>query len=305
MNLREFAWLLLLAGLWGPSFLFIKLAIHEVPPVTVAALRVSLATLPLFLLLKWQGKKLPRDRQIWKHFFVVGLFNHAIPFTMFNWGELFVDSALAAILNGTTPLFTIFFAHWLTGDDRLSRRKLAGSLVGFLGLAVIVGPALFAGASGSGMGIIAVTLPAVCYGFSIVYMRNHLRGLPALVGPTAQLLAASVIMIPVALLFDDPVGLPLPGGPAIAAILALAFLGTSLAFIVFYRLMETVQASSLSMVTYLVPLFGVALGVAILGERIDWNAYLGCALILVGIMIVNGVLRRPRGGFSSGFRRAG
>ena len=295
MNLREFSWLVFLAILWGPSFLFIKVAVLEVPPVTIAALRVFLAAIVLYLLLKLRRKLLPRGWGIWKHFLIVGITNHAIPFTLFNWGEIYVDSALAAILNGTTPLFTIFFAHWLTRDDRLTPPKIAGSLVGFLGLMVIVTPKLSSGVSGTSLGIIAVTIPAICYGFSIVYTRNHLRGLPKLVAPTAQLIMASILMVPLAFLVDAPLGLEMPSWAAIFSIIAVAVMGTSLAFLVYYDLIETVQPSHLSMVTYLVPIFGIALGVLVLGEEISWLTYLGFALIILGIMIVNGVIRRPRG----------
>ncbi|MCB0301311.1 MAG: DMT family transporter [Calditrichaeota bacterium] len=284
---------MLLASLWGPSFLFIKVAVHEIPPLTMAAARVTIAALILLVVLRLRKRALPKGRHMWLKFTIAGLFGNAMPFVLFNWGELYIDSALAAILNGTTPLFTLVIAHFFTDDDRLSTRKIIGAIIGFGGLLVLVAPSLFGGVEATTLGLLAVLLAAFCYGVNIVFTRTYLRGLPGLVAPAAQLSMASVLLIPVALLVDQPYQLAFPSLPAVSSLFALAIIGTGLAFIVYYRLLETTPASSMAMVTYLIPVFGIFLGVVVLNETLSWNAYVGCSLILIGVMVVNNIIRFP------------
>ena len=293
MNNRNILGILLLASLWGPSFLFIKVAVHEIPPLTMAAARVTIAALILLVVLRLRKRALPKGRHMWLKFTIAGLFGNAMPFVLFNWGELYIDSALAAILNGTTPLFTLVIAHFFTDDDRLSTRKIIGAIIGFGGLLVLVAPSLFGGVEATTLGLLAVLLAAFCYGVNIVFTRTYLRGLPGLVAPAAQLSMASVLLIPVALLVDQPYQLAFPSLPAVSSLFALAIIGTGLAFIVYYRLLETTPASSMAMVTYLIPVFGIFLGVVVLNETLSWNAYVGCSLILIGVMVVNKIIRFP------------
>lgn len=291
MKLRTFLLLAFLASLWGPSFLLIKVAVSEIPPLTLMLGRVGIAGGLLYLILRAQRRNLLPWGPIWFHLAVFALVQNAIPFVLFAWGEQYIDSALAGILNGTTPLFTLILAHFFTTDDHLTPAKAAGTLVGFSGLLILIGPALWAGIQATTWGLLAVTVASASYGIAILYSRRHLRGLPPLVGPTTQLLLSTLYLLPLSLLFDQPFSLAVPSWPALASLLALAVFGTALAFVVYYRLVERASATYISMVTYLVPIFGIILGVLILDEQLDWNAYAGCALILVGVMIVNGALR--------------
>lgn len=291
MKLKNFLWILLLAAIWGPSFLFIKVAVQEIPPITLVMARVALASLTLFLIIRAQGRKLPPLGRVWFHFAFMGFFAHALPFVLFSWGELHVDSALASILNGTTPLFTVILAHFLVADDRMTPIKLVGTLLGFAGLVALVMPSLLAGVRVETWGLLGMAVAAICYAVTIIYSRQHLRGLPPLVAPAAQLMMAAIFLLPVSLVVERPYTLPFPSLPALASLLSLSLLGTAVAFTVYYHILEKMNASELSMVTYLMPVFGVALGVVILGEKLNWNAYLGCALILLGVMTVNGVFR--------------
>lgn len=289
---RNFLWLLLLAALWGPSFLFIKVSVAEIPPLTLVLGRVGLAAVLLYAVLRLQGRKLPKWGPVWKHVAIVALVHNAIPFVLFGWGEQYIDSALASILNGTTPLFTIVLAHFFVADDRLTPTKVVGTLLGFGGLALLIAPSLVGGIQATTWGLLAVTVASFFYGVALVYSRNHMRGLPPLVAPTAQMFMATVYILPLALIFDRPFSLPAPSWPAVASLLALAVLGTAVAFIVYYRLVEQADASYVSMVTYMIPVFGVILGIVVLAEKLHWTAYVGCTLILVGVMIVNGVFKR-------------
>ena len=298
MKLKNFFWILLLAAIWGPSFLFIKLAVQDIPPITLVMGRVGLASFILYLLVRGQGRRLPRWGKVWFHFAFMGLFANALPFVLFSWGELYVDSALASILNGTTPIFTVILAHFWDADDRMTPVKLAGTLLGFLGLVLLVVPSLHAGVQAETLGLLAMALAAACYAVTIIYARKKMRGMPPLVAPTAQLMMAALFLLPLSLLVDKPYTLPLPGWPALAGFLSLTLLGTAVGFAVYYHILEKMNATELSMVTYLIPIFGIALGVMVLGETLTWNVYLGFALILLGVMTVNGIFRRQRPLFS-------
>ena len=286
--------LFLLATLWGPSFLFIKVAVAEIPPLTMVTVRVGLAALLLYLFLRLRGGRLPGFGRLWLHFAVLGLLAHTIPFTLISWGEIYIDSAVAAILNGTTPLFTMLIAHHAIADERMSWSKLAGMLLGFLGLLLLVWPALVSGYQASTAGILAVTLASCSYGMALVYARRYLRNLPSMVAPTAQLLMATIYTIPLALYLERPFSLSWPSPQAVGSLVVLSVIGTALAFVVYYKIIEVAGATYLSMVTYLMPVFGVILGVLILNEQLTWNAYGGCGLILSGVIVVNGELRLSR-----------
>lgn len=291
MKLKNLLWLLFLACLWGPSFLFIKVAVGEIPPLTLVTGRVGLAALILYTILRLQGRNLPGWGSIWKHFAVVGFFSNALPFVLFSWGEQYIGSALASILNGTTPLFTALLAHLLISDDRLNATKLVGIAAGFGGLVLLIAPSLFEGVQASSSGLLVITVAAACYGVAMVYTRKNLRGLPPLVGPTAQLTMATIYLLPLSLWFEQPFFRPLPSWPALGSLLSLSMLGTALAFIIYYRLLETTSATFVSMVTYLAPVIGVILGVAILHEHLGWNTYAGFVFILLGVMVVNGAFK--------------
>lgn len=289
MNWKNLLLLLLLAALWGPSFLFIKVAVAEIPPLTLVLGRVAVGALFLLVALRLAGRQLPRDRTLWRHFAVLAVIHNALPWVLLSWGEQSIDSALASILNGTTPLFTIVLAHFLVAGDRLTPAKVIGVLLGFGGLLLLIYPSLAEGLRATTWGLIAVTIAAALYGVAIIYSRRHVRGLPPLIAPAATLSLATLFMLPLSLWIDRPWTLAAPSAAALAALLALGILGTGLAFIVYYRLLESANATYISMVTYVIPIFGVILGVVVLGERLTWHALAGFALILLGVMVVNGL----------------
>ncbi len=291
MNWKNFFMLVFLASLWGPSFVFIKVAVESIPPVTLVLCRVGIATILLYVVLRLQNGRLPKSRTTWKHLAFVGLVSNTVPFILFAWGEQYLDSALASILNGTTPLFTIILAHFFVVDDRLNATKIAGVMFGFFGLILLVIPSVTDGAQATTLGVFALACAALFYGIAIVYGRKHLRGLPPLVAPTGQLLMATLYLLPVSLIWERPWTLPAPEVQSVLALLALAVLGTALAFVVYYRLLEVADASYVAMTTYVIPVFGVILGVLVLGETVTLLMGIGCAFILFGVMIINGVFR--------------
>jgi len=294
MKLKTFGWLLVLAWLWGPAFLFVKVAVAEIPPFTLVAVRVSISAAILYIILKAQGHHLPKLGRIWIHFAGVGLLYSALPYVLLGWGQQYIDSALAAILIGMTPIFTMVFAHLFTSSERLSLTKITGVTIGFVGLVILMAPALLEGVAATTWGLLAALAAAASYGGAIVYAQQKLRGLPPLVGPTAQLTTAAIFLVPVALLVEQPYTLLLPSWSASGAFLLLVLLSTVLAFAVYYRAMEFIGATTLSMTAYMIPVVATILGVVVLHEQLGWPVYLGSVLILAGVMTVNGVFKSIR-----------
>ena len=294
MKTRNLLLLLLLATLWGPSFLLIKVAVAEIPPITLIFGRLGLAAIILYGVLRLSGGNLPRPGRIWIPLAIVAIFQTAFPFVLLSWAEQHIDSALAAILNGLTPLFTILIAHLLTTDDKLTSAKAVGIALGLIGVLFFVGPSLQSGIQASTWGILAMIVVAASYGFAVVFARNRLNHLPSLVTPASQLLLATLFLLPFMMVIDQPFNQPIPSLQTIGAVVALAVFGTALAFVVYFRLLKSAPASYVSMVTYLVPVIGVMLGVIVLGERLAWNDFAGFGLILLGVLIVNGAFRNLR-----------
>ena len=291
MGIKNFLWLVLLASLWGPAFLLMKVAVEDIPPLTIVAGRVTIAAIVLYVVLKGQGYSLPKFGKVWKHFAIAGLTLNALPYVLLSWGEQYIDSALASILIGTDPIFVVLLAHIFTTDDRLNPAKALGALVGFGGLVALVAPALFEGVHATTWGLLAAAGAAASYGVGAVYVRQTLRGLPPLVGPTAQVSTAALYMVPLSLVFERPYALPTPSWQAIAAVLILALVCTALTYVIYYRLIERTEATNVSMVAYLVPIVGTIMSVVVLHERLGWNAYLAFALIMMGVMFVNGLVK--------------
>jgi len=289
VNGRTFLKLMGLSLLWGPAYLYMNVAVQELPPLTLAAARVSLAALVLWLLLKLNGRSLPKTAAIWRKFAIIGLMYNALPFFLIGWGQQYIDSALAAILVGATPLFTMLLARLFPVDESLGHSKLIGAVIGFGGVILLFMPGLLAGIHLTIWGMAAALGAAASYGVAFVYTRQKLRGLPPLVGPTAQLVMASVYLVPLALIIEKPYTLAWPSATALIALLLLVLLSTVLAFVFYYRLMEQTNATTLSLVTYLNPIVATILGVGVLHEPLGWHVYFGCGLILMGAAGVNGV----------------
>lgn len=282
-------WLLLvlLALLWGPSFMFIKIGLRDIPPLSLAAGRIVLAALVLFGMMRLARDRFPSEKGFWRKFLIMGFFANSLPFALLMWGETKTSSALASIFNGFTPVATALIANFTIPDEKLTGRTLWGVLTGFGGIFLLFLPAFEKGVSESTSfpGYVAFTLIAVSYAISMVYARHALRGYPRFVAPAAQLIGASVLLAPVALLADWN-ALRMPGLESLGALFWLGIVATALAYVVYYRLLEIAGATYISLVTFLLPPIGIILGVFILDESIQWNAIAGCALILLGVGFV-------------------
>lgn len=289
MSGGDWALLVALAILWGGSFFFVAIAGRELPPFTVVALRVSLAALILMALLVMGGKPLPSGGRVWRVLFGMGLINNVIPFSLIVWGQTQIASGLAAVLNATTPFWTALIVHFLTVDEKLTPGKVAGIAVGVAGVGVLIGPSAFRDLGGDGLGALAILAATLAYGFSGALGRHLPRlGVAPMTAATGQMIAATTMMIPLALVFDQPWQLAAPSLKAWAAILGLAALSTALGYILFFRLLGRAGATNTSLVTLLVPVSAILLGTWVLGESLEPRQVAGMALIALGLVAIDG-----------------
>ncbi|MCJ2142598.1 DMT family transporter [Methylobacterium sp. E-066] len=293
MSAPEWAMLLALSVLWGGSFFFTGIALSGLPPLTLVVLRVGLAALILNLVLPLTGLRLPRGLRIWTACLGMSLLNNVLPFCLIVWGQTHIASGLAAILNATTPLFTVIVAHLLTTDERMTGNRLAGVLVGLGGVAVMVGPTALAGLSAGLLAQLAVLGAALSYAFAGVFGRRFLRlGVPPLAVAAGQVTMSTLVLLPVALAVDRPWTLPIPGAPVWGAVFGIATLSTALAYVLYFRILARAGATNLSLVTFLIPVSAILLGALVLGEHLEPRHYLGMALIGCGLAAIDGRLLR-------------
>lgn len=299
--------LLLLAGIWGASYLFIKVAVLEMSPLALSAARLALGALGLLAINgvfappadarpELPGGELPRGvaghGPLWLRSLVLGLFGAVIPYLLIAWGEEHIPSGEAAVLNATSPFFSTVFGHWLGlwgAEERLTWERGLGLLLGIAGVAVLaLGAAggLGAGTALSLAGQLAVVIASASYGIGALYARLAFAGSPALVPATAQTVAAAVITIPPALLFSLPSSFPSP--QTAGSLLALGLVGTAVAYVIYYRLLGSVGATGVLSVTYLTPVFALIYGAMLLQEAVTVSAVLGLVLILAGVGLITG-----------------
>lgn len=286
-------WLLLvfLSVLWGGSFFFGKIALSELPPLTVAFGRVAIAAAILVVLARMPGAALPASLGAWRPFAVMGLLNNALPFSLILWGQTHIPSGLAAILNATTPLFTVLVAHAVTRDEKLTRARVAGLLFGFCGVVVMIGPDMLREIGADIAAQCACLLAATSYAIAGVYGRRF-RGEPPLRVAAGQLVASSVILAPLALLLDRPWTIALPSASAWAALVALASLSTALGYLIYFRVLARAGATNVLLVTFLIPVSAILLGTLILGEQLAARHIVGMIAIAIGLAAIDGRLMR-------------
>jgi drug/metabolite transporter (DMT)-like permease len=279
--------LIILACIWGWSFLFIKVILEGAPPTFLAWGRIALGLLVLFAFLRRAGQG-PPERRYWGHLLVLGLTMSVLPFMLIGWGEQRIASALTAVLNACTPLFAAAFAAWLLGE-RLRRPQLAGLAVGFIGVGVVAGVGSGDLAGSSLVGALAVVLATAGYGFGFAYAHRFTEGLSALQLSLGQLLAGTILLAPVAAsdVARDRVDLQPLG---LLCLLLLGGLGTGYAYLLNYRTLQESGATVASLVTYLVPIVGVAAGVLVLGEPFSVRLILGGLVVVLGVALVQGFL---------------
>ncbi len=284
--------LFLLAGIWGWSYLLIKVAVGGMPPAAVTFGRVALGMVVLLVVLRVRGLRLPRGRAVWRHFATVGLLGSAVPFTLLAWGEQHISSALTAVLNAATPLFAALLVAVFLGE-RLRRSQGLGLALGFVGVGVAagLGASDLSGSSLAGEG--AAVAAGACYAGAITYAKRNMADLSPLVSAAGQLVTATVLTLPIAVLTTAREGLDITPRRLLAVCL-LGIMGTGLAYVLFYRVIADLGPTMAAAVTYLVPVMAVTAGVLFLHEPFHLRLLAGGALILGGIVLLNGQGVRPR-----------
>ena len=289
MNRNDWLILLVLAVIWGGAFFFIGVAVRHVPPLTYVWLRLSIAAAGMWLFLRVKGQPLGLPRQVWGSILLLALLNNAIPFTLFGWGQTHIASGLASILNATTPIWGVIVAHFLTHDERMSPRKIAGVLLGFGGVATMIGPSLLSSLGTNALAQLACVAAALSYALAAVWARRFRRmGVSPLSVTTGQLSAGAMIMLPFALVVDRPWTHSFPPLSAWGAIVALALLCTAFGYVLYFRLIETSGATNALLVTLLVPPVAILLGASFLGETLAPQDFIGLFLIAAGLAAIDG-----------------
>jgi len=288
MRIKEWVAFIALGLIWGTSFLWIKIALAETGPFTLVAFRLLFGIMALVVVLAIQRPKLPRDRRTLLAFAFMGLFNTALPFLLITWGETRIPSSLASILNGSVPLFTIVIAHFWLHDEKITAARLGGLVVGFIGIVVLVSGDLTPDNIHSDVwGQLAVVAASISYATAITFSRRYLRGQPPVLQTGMVLLIADALIWATALGgAERPLQLPHSALPWFA-IAWLGLLGTGMAYLLFFWLINAVGPTRASLVTYVFPVVGLVLGILILHESADWRLLAGSALIVSGIVVAN------------------
>jgi drug/metabolite transporter (DMT)-like permease len=294
MTAREWGLLALLSLLWGGSFFFIGVAVKELPPLTLAALRVGLAALILWASAPLTGAAPPRNGKAVAALALLGLGNNALPFALIAWGQTHLAAGLASILNAATPLFAVLVAHLFTAEEKLSRLKIIGTTAGMAGVAWVIGPDLIWGqAKANAWAEGAVLLAALSYAASAVFARRvRALGLKPIDVATGQATAGAIYLAPLALFVDAPWSLPFPSPAVVASVFAIAALCTALAYVVYFRILSGAGATNVLLVTLLAPATSVILGALFLHEQLLARQFFGFALIAVGLAFIDGRLPR-------------
>lgn len=297
MNPFDWALLIGLSILWGGSFFFIEVVVKAIPPLTLGALRVSIAALILWLVVVVLRLNVKFPRRVWLAFLVMGLLNNAIPFTLFASAQLEIASALAAILNATTPLFTVLVAAIFLSDEKPTTLKLLGVIIGFCGVVIMFGADVL-GSEMLGTTLVAIFAQLAClaaaisYAFAGAFGRRFSRyGVHPILTATGQLTASSIILWPLALFYDGAgAGLGMLDLAPLLSMLGLAIASTALAYVIYFKLLASVGSTNLLLVTFLVPITASLLGIFVLGEHLALSDVVGMAFIGIGLSAIDGRL---------------
>ena len=285
MKTKHWIIFITLGIIWSSSFLWIKIAIEEMGPMTLVAYRVLFGLLFGIAVILIQREKIPRTLKAWTPLLVLGLTNVAIPFFLISWGEKTIDSGVASILDATVPLFTIVVAHFLLHDDKMTVQKVVGLLIGFAGVVVLMSKDIGA-STGSILGQGAVILASAFYAGSSIYARKFTEDTPGIFRSMGPLVSATAVMWLASFFFEAPVHVP--DQPIIwIALLWLGILGSGVAFVMVFYLIHEIGPTRTTMVTYLFPLGGVTLGVIFLHETLTWEIVVGAVLILASLVVAN------------------
>jgi drug/metabolite transporter (DMT)-like permease len=296
MSAFDWARLLLLGAIWGGSFFFARIAVAEMHPLTLVLFRVAIAAAALHLYLLVRGPSFRLALPMAGSLFLLALVNNVVPFSLIFAGQTAIGAGLAAVLNSTTPFWTILIANAVTSDEKLSLNKVAGVLLGIAGVAVMVGPGIVASLGGPVWAKLAMIGASLSYAVALVFARRF-KGVPPAIVSTGQLTASTIVMLPVVLWWSGPAGLFAASAPVWAAVFALALVSTAFAYILYFGIIGSAGATNASLVTLIVPVSAILLGFIFLGERLQLFEVAGMLLIGLGLITIDGRMfrRRPSG----------
>jgi len=278
---KNLALLLALSTLWGASYTFIKIGVETIPPVTLIAARTLIASGVLLLVIRCRGLVLPTDPQMWRRFLFQACLNSAIPFTLIACAETSTDAGLAAILNSMTPIFAFLMTALITRHEPVTGRKLFGVAAGLAGICLVVGAQALGGVGRELWAQLAIVLATVCYAGAAIFGKNF-RSLDPIMPAAGSLICGTAILMPVSLIVDRPWTLT-PSLASILALLALSVFSTALAFVIYFRLIQTLGSVGTTAQAYLRVPIGVAIGVLVLGESLSGTAWVGLVCVIAGV----------------------
>ena len=293
MGTTDWAMLLLLSFLWGGSFFLIGVLVAELPPLTIVTIRVGVAALTLWAVLLVVGYDIPKTFKLWRAFFMLGLLNNVIPFTFIVWGQNHIGAGLASIMNATTPLFTILIAGTFLVDEHITPQKVAGVVLGLIGVSVLIGAESLAGIgldiSLQTLAQLAIMGAAISYGCASVFGRRFKAlGVSPFSTSVGQVTASTLILLPITFVIERPDQLANPSLQAWLSILCLGVFCTALGYTLFFKILSSSGATNVVLVTFLVPVTASFLGWLILNEQLHSSHFIGMAFIGLGLAAIDG-----------------
>lgn len=294
MGTREWAMLITLSVLWGGSFFFVGVAVTDLPPLTIVTLRVGIAAITLWCIVLVMGLRPPKSLEVWAAFLGMGLLNNVIPFALIVWGQTQIASGLASILNAATPIFTVVVASMLLPDERATPLKIVGAMIGFIGVAMMIGLPAIDG-DNSLLAQVAIIAATLSYAFAGVYGRRFkAMAVNPIITAAGQVTASALVLAPIALAVEGRPDMAEINTGTWGAIVGLAVLSTAVAYVLYFKILASAGATNLLLVTLLVPVSAILLGSLLLNETLEVVHFVGMALIALGLSAIDGRLWRRR-----------
>lgn len=281
---KELVLLLVLATLWGASYSFIKVGVRSIPPVTLIAARTLIAGAILVAFIWWRGLTLPKDARTWRRFLFQACLNSVIPFTLIAWAQQTTDAALATILNSTSPIFAFLLTVFVTRHEAVTGRKLFGVGAGIVGICLIVGWQALGGVGRELCAQLAIVAATICYAGAAIFGKNF-HGVDPIMPAAGSMICGAAVLIPASLIIEQPWNLA-PSPDSVLALLALSVFSTALAFVIYFRLVQTLGSVGTTAQAYLRVPIGVAISVVFLGENLTSTAWLGLACVIAGVAAI-------------------
>ncbi|MEE2996473.1 MAG: DMT family transporter [Pseudomonadota bacterium] len=289
MTPLTWGYLVALSIVWGGTFFFQEIAVAELPTLVIVGCRVVLAAVILIFVMLLFRIPFPRGTGVWRAFVTLAVINNIIPFSLIVWGQIYITSSLASILNATTPLFGVVAAHFMTADEKMSPLKVLGLILGFIGVVIMIGGEVLLQIGSDIPGQLAVVAAAAAYAFGGIYGRRFkAMGVAPTATATCQLTVSAIILVPVVLLVHQPWTLAAPGTDVVLSLIALASVSTALAYFFYFRILSAAGATNLMLVTFLIPVTGIALGILFLNEVLELPHVIGFAFIAAGLAAIDG-----------------